>query len=153
MNRKENKKSLLKEIFSEETFNANNEKDERISAERNKIMYSGMTVLTLILVIVGILSDIFKFTINCSLLFIIIGIVNFIMLLCFCKNNVVNQTSTFTSFIWSIITLPFSIYNLFLDKVITNLGVFVIIQPILVVLTIIFVYEIANIFYKVNNKE
>ena len=76
----------------------------------------------------------------------IVGIVNYGMLIVFCNKIILKHSMACISFIWSIFTLPMAIVNLFLDKIIRG-EIFLIIQPIAIVLIVIVMYTVADVVY------
>jgi hypothetical protein len=141
------KKSLLKDCFSKEVFAQKTENDEMIVAVRNKISYCGLTILTALVFILGILADTFDIGLVSQYLSMAIGAVNYGMLIAFCKKGVVGHSSAVTAFIWSVITLPLSITNAFLDKIVKGMT-FAIVQPIVIILIIAALYAVSNAVYK-----
>ncbi len=144
--------SLLKDCFSKETFEGKADTDEMIISERNKISYAGMAVLTALLFVFGILADTFDIGGISQYISMTIGIVNYGMLIGFCKKGIVKHATALTAFIWSVITLPLSIVNLFLDKIIEG-KIYVIVQPIAIVVITISLYVACNVVYKNALKE
>ena len=153
MKKTRNKVSLLKTIFKDTRKNSREkENDERIIYERNKIMTIGMQALCAILVIVGILLDVFRFKIDLAdFVSITIGIVHYVMLICYCKKNMVDTSTGSHSFFWSMLMLPLGISNLFLGEIVTDIK-FAIITIILSILFVVLLYQIANIIYKKSIK-
>ena len=137
---------LFKDCFSKESFTGKAEKDEMVLYERNKISFVGMTVLTGLLFIFGVFADSLDLRGVSQYISAIIGMVNFGMLIVFCNKMIVKHSMACISFIWSIFTLPLAIVNLFLDKIIKG-KIFLIIQPISIVLIVIVMYIIADIVY------
>ena len=142
-----NKTNLLKDCFSKESFAQKTENDEMISAVRNKISYCGLTVLTALVMLFGILADTLDLGFISHYISMAIGAVNYGMLIAFCKKGVVGHSAAFTAFIWSIITLPLSITNAFLDKIVEGMT-FAIVQPIVIILIIAALYAVSNAVYK-----
>ena len=142
-----NKTNLLKDCFSKESFAQKTENDEMISAVRNKISYCGLTVLTTLVMLLGILADTLDLGFISHYISMAIGAVNYGMLIAFCKKGVVGHSSAATAFIWSIIALPLSITNAFLDKIVTGIT-FAIVQPIVIILIIAALYAVSNAVYK-----
>lgn len=147
-----NKISLLKDCFSKETFEGKADTDEMIISERNKIGYTGMTVLTTLLFVFGILADTFDISGVSNYISMAIGIVNYGMLIGFCKKGIVKHAAALTAFIWSVITLPISIVNLFLDKIVEG-KIYVIVQPIAIIVIAISLYVVCNAVHKNALKE
>lgn len=154
-----NKVSLLKDCISADTFSGKAEKDEMIIFERNKVSYGGMNALMCILLVFGIWADIVDLR-GCISQYICmaIGIVNYGMLITFCYKGIVKHHAAFNAFIWSFFTLPLSIVNLFLDKIVVG-KIYVIVLPIEIVLLIVFVavviflYIVSDFIYKKSSKE
>ena len=76
---KKKKVSLLRDILSIDLFSKKaweNDKDEMITYERNKLSYTGMNILSILLVVYSICADTFDLTknISTSIFFIIISI-------------------------------------------------------------------------------
>ncbi len=142
-----NKTSLLKDCFSKEVFAQKTENDEMIIAVRNKISYCGLTILTALIFILGILADTFDIKLVSQYLSMAIGAVNYGMLIAFCKKGVVGHSAAFTAFLWSMIPLPLSITNAFLDKIVEGMT-FAIVQPIVIILIAIALYAVSNAVYK-----
>ncbi len=145
-----NKVSLIKDIFSKESFSSST--DERILSERNNISDRGMTALIALLVIFGLLSDIFNIGRVSQYILMIIGVVNYGMLIAYCKKGIVKHGSAVTVFIWSILTLPFAIVNQFLDMFVQG-KMYVIIQPILTIAIPVLLYVVGSIIYKKAMRE
>ncbi len=145
-----NKVSLIKDIFSKESFSSNT--DERIISERNKISDAGITVLIALLVIFGYLSDIFNIGQVSQYISMIIGVVNYGMLIAYCQKGIVKHGSAVMAFIWSILTLPLSIVNQFLGMFVQG-EMFRIIQPIVTIIIPILLYVVSSIVYKKAMKE
>ena len=64
---KKKKVSLLRDILSIELFSKKaweNDKDEMITYERNKLSYTGMNILSILLVVYSICADTFDLTKN-----------------------------------------------------------------------------------------
>jgi hypothetical protein len=139
--------SLLKDCFSKETRSGKSDKDEMIIYERNKISHVGMTILTGVFVLYGILSEKFDLHSDSQYICMCIGIVNYIMLITYCKKGIVKHFGAVSSFIWSILTLPLSIVNLFLDKFIQG-KIYGIIAVITMIIVALILYFICNIIYK-----
>lgn len=139
--------SLLKDCFSKETISGKSDKDEMIIYERNKISHIGMTILTGVFVLYAILSDTFNLPSNSQYILMCIGIVNYIMLITYCKKGIVKHQGAVSAFIWSILTLPLSIVNLLLDKIIQG-KIYGIIAVIAIIIVALILYFICNIIYK-----
>ncbi len=142
-----NKISLLKDCFSKETFDAKTDTDEMIISERNKISYVGMMALMCLLFVFGILADTFDINGISHCISMFIGIVNYGMLIAFCRKGIVKHHASLTAFIWSIITLPLSIVNMFLDKIIKG-KIYVIVSPITIIVVAISLYVVCDFIYK-----
>jgi len=144
---KKNKISLIRDVekSTEKMLDKEKQKniDERIFKEKNEIVCAGMNILITFLVMILIIFEVLNIDINVHIVFIIIGIVEYVMLLIFCKKCLVKDNEmVFSAFIWSIVTLPLSVYN-FLSLI--DLNIFSLILPVIVV---ILQYQIANIIYK-----
>ena len=137
---------LFKDCFSKESFTGKAEKDEMVLYERNKISYVGMTVLTCLMTLFGFLADSLELRGVSQYISAIVGIVNYGMLIVFCNKIILKHSMACISFIWSIFTLPMAIVNLFLDKIIRG-EIFLIIQPIAIVLIVIVMYAVADVVY------
>lgn len=137
---------LFKDCFSKESFTGKAEKDEMVLYERNKISYVGMTVLTCLMTLFGFLADSLELRGVSQYISAIVGIVNYGMLIVFCNKIILKHSMACISFIWSIFTLPMAIVNLFLDKIIRG-EIFLIIQPIAIVLIVIVMYAVADVIY------
>ena len=137
---------LFKDCFSKESFTGKAEKDEMVLYERNKISYVGMTVLTCLMTLFGFLADSLELRGVSQYISAIVGIVNYGMLIVFCNKIILKHSMACISFIWSIFTLPMAIVNLFLDKIIRG-EIFLIIQPIAIVLIVIVMYSVADVIY------
>ena len=137
---------LFKDCFSKESFTGKAEKDEMVLYERNKISYVGMTVLTCLMTLFGFLADSLELRGVSQYISAIVGIVNYGMLIVFCNKIILKHSMACISFIWSIFTLPMAIVNLFLDKIIRG-EIFLIIQPIAIVLIVIVMYTVADVIY------
>ncbi|MBQ5883395.1 MAG: hypothetical protein IIW72_02590, partial [Clostridia bacterium] len=99
------KVSLLRDVFSVEIFSKQIQeidKDEMIIYERNKLSYTGMNILSILLVVYAICADTFDLTKNISTsIFFILGITNYFMLIGFCKTGVVKHTQAQNSLIYT----------------------------------------------------
>lgn len=142
-----NKNGLLKDCFYMQIFDKKTDSDEMITHERNKISYVGMIVLTGLLFFFGILADTFDVGRISQGISIAIGIVNYGMLIAYCRKGIVKHPAALTTFIWSILTLPLSITNIFLDKIVEG-KIYAIIQPIAVIVIVILLYVVSNLIYK-----
>ncbi len=147
-----NKVSLIKDIFSKETFDPNTNFDERIISEKNKISDVGMSALISLLVIFGIFSDVFNIGRVSQYLSMIIGVVNYGMLIAYCKKGIVKHSSVVMVFIWSMFTLPLAIVNQFLDMFVQG-KMYAIFQLIIIVAVPVLLYAVINIIYKRSMKE
>ena len=144
------KVSLLRDILSIDLFSKKaweNDKDEMVTYERNKLSYTGMNILSILLVVYAICADTFDFTKNISTsICFILGITNYFMLIGFCKTGVVQHTQAQNSLIYTLITLPFSFATLihipFSEYKYGGLVM------ILAIPFAILLYQIANIVYK-----
>ena len=127
----------------------NNEidKDEMIIYERNKLSYTGMNILSILLVVYGLCADTFDISkyIGTSIFFIL-GITNYFMLIGFCKTGVVKHSQAQTSLIYTLITLPSAFATLihipFSEYKYGGLVM------ILAIPFAILLYQIANTIYK-----
>lgn len=137
---------LFRDCFSKESFSGKTEKDEMVLYERNKISYVGMTVLTCLITLFGFFADSLELRGVSQYISAIVGIVNYGMLIVFCNKIILKHSMACISFIWSIFTLPMAIVNLFLDKIIRG-EIFLIIQPIAIVLIVIVMYAVADVVY------
>ena len=137
---------LFKDCFSKESFTGKAGKDEMVLYERNKISYVGMTVLTCLITLFGFFADSLELRGVSQYISAIVGIVNYGMLIVFCNKIILKHSMACISFIWSIFTLPMAIVNLFLDKIIRG-EIFLIIQPIAIVLIVIVMYAVADVIY------
>ena len=144
------KVSLLRDVFSVDIFSKQIQeidKDEMIIYERNKLSYTGMNILTILLVVYAICADTFdiKEDISSAILFIL-GITNYFMLIGFCKTGVVKHSQAQTSLIYTLITLPSAFATLihipFSEYKYGGLVM------ILAIPFAILLYQIANIVYK-----
>ena len=144
------KVSLLRDVFSVEMFSKQIQeidKDEMIIYERNKLSYTGMNILSILLVVYGLCADTFDISkyIGTSIFFIL-GITNYFMLIGFCKTGVVKHSQAQTSLIYTLITLPATFATLihipFSEYKYGGLVM------ILAIPFAILLYQIANIVYK-----
>ena len=147
---KKKKVSLLRDILSIDLFSKKaweNDKDEMITYERNKLSYTGMNILSILLVVYSICADTFDLTKNISTsIFFILGITNYFMLIGFCKTGVVKHTQAQNSLIYTLITLPATFATLIhIPFTEYKYGVLVM---ILAIPFAILLYQIANIVYK-----
>lgn len=149
------KVSLLRDILSIDLFSKKaqeNDKDEMITYERNKLSYTGMNILSILLVVYGLCADTFDISeyIGTSIFFIL-GITNYFILIGFCKTGVVQHTQAQNSLIYTLITLPFTFATLihipFSEYKYGGLIM------ILAIPFAILLYQIANIVYKKSQKE
>ena len=144
------KVSLLRDVFSVEMFSKQIQeidKDEMIIYERNKLSYTGMNILSILLVVYGLCADTFDISkyIGTSIFFIL-GITNYFMLIGFCKTGVVKHSQAQNSLIYTLITLPATFATLihipFSEYKYGGLVM------ILAIPFAILLYQIANIVYK-----
>ena len=147
---KKKKVSLLRDVLSIDLFSKKaleNDKDEMITYERNKLSYTGMNILSILLVVYSICADTFDLTKNISTsIFFILGITNYFMLIGFCKTGVVKHTQAQNSLIYTLITLPATFATLIhIPFTEYKYGVLVM---ILAIPFAILLYQIANIVYK-----
>jgi len=152
---KKKKVSLLRDILSIDLFSKKaweNDKDEMITYERNKLSYTGMNILSILLVVYSICADTFDLTKNISTsIFFILGITNYFMLIGFCKTGVVKHTQAQNSLIYTLITLPATFATLIhIPFTEYKYGVLVM---ILAIPFAILLYQIANIVYKKSQKD
>ena len=144
------KVSLLRDVFSVEMFSKQIQeidKDEMIICERNKLSYTGMNILTILLVVYAICADTFdiKEDISTAILFIL-GITNYFMLIGFCKTGVVKHSQAQTSLIYTLITLPCAfglLINIPFSEYKYGGATFILSIPFAILL-----YQIANTVYK-----
>jgi len=141
---KKSKISLLKDLESSMSLAFDKDKqknrDERVIKEKNEIVCEGLCALVSILTIFALISNIAEFGITIWHIMIVIGIVEYGMLIAFCKKCLIKDNEMFfTVFIGSILTLPASIFNhtTWMDK-----------SPFIFVILMIVLYQIANIIYK-----
>ena len=145
--------SLLKDCFSKETFNRK-ATDEMVQSETNKIYFMGMTTLLGLLMIFGLLADIFDINsyLNCPFyitlsIFAIIGVVNYGMFIAFCKKGIVKHLGAWATLVWSLFTFPISIVTLFLP-IIVPVNLLTITKLIAMVFIALILYFICNAIYK-----
>ena len=151
---KKKKVSLLRDVFSFDPFSKSSEKiekDEMIVHERNKITYTGFVALLCLFTLYGMLADFFDLRNISMYIFIILGIVNYGMLLGFCKKGIVQHTQSWSSLIFGLLTFPFMFICLILKPFEEN-KFYGIIQPTLIIILVILLYQIANIVYKKSQK-
>ena len=155
-NNKKKKVSLLREIFSYNIFNSEKiEKDEMIVHERNKITYTGLTILIAAIIIFSIFADIFSLgekTLLVLPVLSLVGLVKYIMLIAFCKKGIVRHAEAWSSLLFGVFTLPVSFICLALTPFAKS-DFYIYLQPALIILLIIVLYQIANIVYKKSQKE
>ncbi len=156
VNNKKKKISLLREIFSYNLFNSEKiEKDEMIVHERNKITYTGLTILIAAIIIFSIFADIFSLgekILLCLPVLSLVGLVKYIMLIAFCKKGIVKHAESWSSLLFGVFTLPVS----FVCLALTPFGksdFYIYVQPALIIFLIVLLYQIANIVYKKSQKE
>lgn len=148
--RKKKKVSLLRDTFSIGFFSEKaqeNDKDEMITYERNKLSYTGMNISTILLVVFAICADTFDISEYISTsIFFILGIANYFMLIGFCKTGVVKHSQAQTSLIYTLITLPCAfalLINIPFSEYKYGGATFILSIPFAILL-----YQIANIVYK-----
>ena len=170
--------SLLKDCVSKESFRKKPNNDEMIIYETNKITYTGMNILILLLVVFCVLDaifgifnyiidffnflldNIFNFSLDYTFnindidfrdiklcIHMIIGAVNYSMLIAYCKKGIVKHGAALGSFLWSIIALPLAIVELFLGKILQE-NIFYRVQPIAIIIIALLLYFICNTIYK-----
>ncbi len=150
VNNKKNKISLLRDVFSVEMFSKQMQeidKDEMIMYERNKLSYTGMNILSILLVVYAICADTFDITEYIGIsIFFILGIANYVMLIGFCKTGVVKHSQAQNSLVYTLITLPCA-FALLIDIPFSEYkyggATFILSIPFAILL-----YQIANIIYK-----
>ena len=156
VNNKKKKVSLLREIFSYNLFNSEKiENDEMIVHERNKITYTGLTILIATIIIFSIFADIFSLgekTLLVLPVLSLVGLVKYIMLIAFCKKGIVRHAESWSSLLFGVFTLPTSFVCLALTPFAKS-DFYIYLQPVLIILLIIVLYQIANIIYKKSQKE
>ena len=156
VNNKKKKVSLLREIFSYNLFNSEKiENDEMIVHERNKITYTGLTILIATIIIFSIFADIFSLgekTLLVLPVLSLVGLVKYIMLIAFCKKGIVRHAESWSSLLFGVFTLPVSLICLALTPFAKS-DFYIYLQPALIILLIIVLYQIANIVYKKSQKE
>lgn len=156
VNNKKKKVSLLREIFSYNLFNSEKiENDEMIVHERNKITYAGLTVLIAAIIIFSIIADIFNLgekILLCLPVLSLVGLVKYIMLIAFCQKGIVRHAESWSSLLFGVFTLPVSFICLALTPFAKS-DFYIYLQPALIILLIIVLYQIANIIYKKSQKE
>ena len=148
------KVSLLRDLFSYPLKSSEKiEKDEMIVHERNKITYTGFTALTAVIILFGIFADIFDWEHLISLsILTLVGLVKYIMLIAFCKKGIVRHAESWSSLLFGVFTLPTSFVCLALTPFAKS-DFYIYLQPALIILLIIVLYQIANIVYKKSQKE
>lgn len=156
----ENKKvSLVKDVFKANIVKKDSKiqivKDERIISENNKIMNITFNILVCILVLISIIMDTINIDINSNIIFISVGVVSYIGLILMCKNNSIEgNESAGIFFIWSIFTLPISIFN-YIDDILykfVNKKSFFIIEICISIILVVILYQIANGIYRKISK-
>lgn len=156
VNNKKKKISLLREIFSYNLFNSEKiENDEMIVHERNKITYTGLTILIATIIIFSIFADIFSLgekTLLVLPVLSLVGLVKYIMLIAFCQKGIVRHAESWSSLLFGVFTLPVSFICLALTPFAKS-DFYIYLQPALIILLIIVLYQIANIIYKKSQKE
>ena len=151
---KKKKVSLLKDIFSFDPFSKSSEKiekDEMIVHERNKIAYTRFVAILCLFTPYGMLADFFDLRNISMYVFIILGIVNYGMLLGFCQKGIVQHAQSWSSLIFGLLTFPFMFICLILTPFEEH-KFYSIIQPTLIIFLIVLLYQIANIVYKKSQK-
>ncbi len=156
VNNKKKKVSLLRDVFSYPLKSSEKiEKDEMIVHERNKITYTGLTVLITSIVIFSILADTFNLgekTLFSVPVLSLVGLVKYIMLILFCKKGIVKHAEAWNSLIFGILTFPCMFVCFILTPFEEN-KFYSIIQPTLIIILAILLYQIANIIYKKSQRE
>ena len=151
---KKKKVSLLRDTLSIGLFSKKaqeNDKDEMITYERNKLSYTGMVILSILLVVYGFCADFFDITKHIgTTIFFILGITNYIMLIGFCKTGVVKHLQVQNSLIWTLITLPCA-FGTFIHIPFSEYK-YGVVTFILIIPFAILLYQIANIVYKKSQK-
>ncbi len=144
------KVSLLRDVFSVEMFSKQIQeidKDEMITYERNKLSYTGMNILSILLVVYGLCADTFDISEYIGIsIFFILGITNYFMLIGFCKTGVVKHSQAQSSLIYTLITLPCAfgtLINIPFNEYKYGGATFILSIPFAILL-----YQIANIVYK-----
>ena len=122
--------------------------------ERNKITYSGLTILIIAIIIFSIIADIFNLG-EKTLLYLpvltLVGLIKYIMLILFCKKGIVKHAEALSSLIFGIFTLPTSFICIVLTPFIES-DYYIYTQPTLIIFLIVLLYQIANILYKKSQK-
>lgn len=151
--------SLIKDINKVSVFKTKDSEiniinDERITNESNKILATAFNTLICILVLGSIIADIINLKINFNIIFIVIGIVSYIGLILMCKKNIIESNPDAGAFfIWSMFTLPISIFNC-LDNFFNKRSdlLVIILELVVTIILIVFLYQIANVIYKKVNR-
>ena len=82
----------------------------------------------------------------------LVGLVKYIMLIAFCKKGIVRHAESWSSLLFGVFTLPTSFICLALTPFAKS-DFYIYLQPTLIILLIIVLYQIANIVYKKSQKE
>ena len=144
------KVSLLRDVFSFDPFSKSSEKiekDEMIVHERNKTAFTGFLSLSVLIVIYAIFSSFFDLKYISDSLYLILSIVNYGMLIIFCKKGIVKHTLAWTGLIFGILTLP-GFSTMLILKPFEEHKYYAIFMIILIIIFAILLYQIANTIYK-----
>ncbi len=148
------KVSLLRDVFSFDPFSKSGEKiekDEMIVHERNKTAFTGFLSLSVLIVIYAIFSSFFDLKYISDSLYLILSIVNYGMLIIFCKKGIVKHTLAWTGLIFGILTLP-GYSTMLILKPFEEHKYYALFMIILIIIFAILLYQIANIVYKKSQK-
>ena len=158
---KEKKLSLLNEFEKMNPFVSKDKKqdkikDERIINESNIVMSNAFCILVVILVFGSMILNTVHIEIKPIFVFLAVAIVSYSSLIQLCKRNAIegNEHASLYS-IWGIFVLPVEIFNCFGDYIFNNIEntiLFVLLILTVVIILPMFLYQIANIIYKNNNK-
>lgn len=149
------KVSLLRDVFSFDPFSKSSEKiekDEMIVHERNKTAFTGFLSLSVLIVIYAIFSSFFDLKYISDSLYLILSIINYGMLIIFCKKGIVKHSLAWSGLIFGILTLP-GYSTILILKPFEEHKFYGLIMPILTIILAILLYQIANIVYKKSQKE
>lgn len=137
-------------------------RDERVIKETNKIMAVAFNILVFVMVLTSITFGIIHIDSReySSVIFSAIGIISYVSLIIMCKKNIIeNNEYVISFFIWGIITMPISLYNILSDFIYRNIydnkelmTFYLVISIIGVIIFGFILYEIANKIYKNANK-
>ena len=164
--KEKNQISLIKDINRTVICKKDGEKvkkeyvmDERVMAEKNKVMSNGYIALIVVLLIYSTIAEANAWRVSTTYILAIIGMVSYSMVLILCNKIAIKENPEISGlFIWSFFTLPIAMLNIIADFIDAKLvperiGVFITVVPIISMgIIAILMYQVANAIYIKANK-